>query len=135
MKIRCYRAKPTRKQVRLYCKFVLYCELLSNLCIRVKIYSQKQLVAENLDYSAIMQDVLHNSVIYIFSICSKIPYSSESLFGFPLPRHVYKRNQSKGVGYTSHSLLEWLFNILLFPLKVGLIAIMSRLLIHDHLVL
>ena len=48
MKIRCYRAKPTRKQVRLYCKFVLYCELLSNLCIRVKIYSQKQLVSQHL---------------------------------------------------------------------------------------
>ena len=71
VKIRCYRTKPTRKQVRLYCKFVPYCELLSNSCIRVKIYYQKQLVAPNFDFSAIMQDILHNSVIYIFSICLK----------------------------------------------------------------
>ena len=72
VKIRCYRAKPTRKQVRLYCKFVLYCELLSNLCIRVKIYPQKQLVAQNLDF------VLHVRpsckilcIIQSFSICLK----------------------------------------------------------------
>ena len=50
VKIRCCRTKPTRKQVRLYCKFVLYCELLSNSCIRVKIYHQKQLVAQNFDF-------------------------------------------------------------------------------------
>ena len=101
VKIRCYRAKPTRKQVRLYCKFVLYCELLSNLCIRVEIYSQKQLVAQNLDFVLFFI----NSVIYIFSICLKntVQFWKSLWFSFAATCLETKSIQRRGLYITKPS--------------------------------